>query len=102
MGTDVELELDDFIRWLATMPHHFAEFKRDPEHVMRYAKLSEMAIGTLRSLGKEQVVRQIVDKKEEILTSPEALKGVTFARDFSAGGYGGTVIKKEPADGESD
>jgi len=102
MGTDVELELDDFIRWLATMPHHFAEFKRDPEHVMRYAKLSEMAVGTLRGLGNEQVIQQIVDKKEEILTSPEALKGVTYARDFKAGGYGGTVLKKEPADGESD
>ncbi|MEX0790448.1 MAG: hypothetical protein WD178_06690 [Actinomycetota bacterium] len=98
MATDVELELDDFIRWLATMPHHFSEFKRDPEQVMRYAKLSEMAVGTLRSLGKEQVVQQILAKKEEILTSPEALKGTTFARDFSAGGYGGTVIKKKAAD----
>lgn len=98
MATDVELELDDFIRWMATMPHHLAEFKRDPEHVMRYAKLSEMAIGTLRSLGKEQVVQQIMEKKEEILTSPEALKGTNFARDFSAGGYGGTVIKKESTD----
>jgi hypothetical protein len=95
MATDVELELDDFIRWLATMPHHFAEFKQDPERVMRYAKLSDMAIGTLRSRGKEQTIRQIVDKKEEILTSPEALKGTNFARDFSAGGYGGTVIKKK-------
>lgn len=102
MGTDVELELKDFIRWLATMPHHFAEFKRDPEQVMRNAKLSEMAVGTLRGLGKAQVVEQIVQKKEEILTSPEALKGVTFARDFSAGGYGGTVLKKGPADGAGD
>lgn len=98
MGTDVELELEDFIRWLATMPHHFDEFKRDPETVMRYAKLSKMAKGTLRSAGKEAAIQQVRDKLDEILNAPEAQKPSTFARDFSASGYGGTVIKKEPAD----
>lgn len=97
MGTDVELEIDDFMRWLATMPHHFYEFKRDPEHVMRYAKLSEMAIATLRSAGKEAAVQAVRDKKEEILNAPEAKKESKFARDFSAPGYGGVVVKKEPA-----
>lgn len=97
MAPTVEQELDDFIRWLATMPHHFDEFRKDPEHVMRYAKLSDMAKATLRSLGKEAAVQQVRDKLEEILTAPEAQKETTFARDFSAEGFGGTVIKKEPA-----
>ncbi|HEX2148918.1 MAG TPA: hypothetical protein VHI31_01900 [Actinomycetota bacterium] len=100
MATDVELELDDFLRWLATMPHHLVEFKRDPEHVMRYAKLSDMAIGTLRSMGKEEALERIRNKKEEILNAPEAKEQSTFARDFSAQGYGGTVVKKEQPDGE--
>lgn len=97
MAPNVELELDDFTRWLATMPHHFAEFRRDPEHVMQYAKLSDMAKASLRDLGKEAAIQRVRDKLEEILTAPEAQKETTFARDFSAGGFGGTVIKKEPA-----
>lgn len=96
MATDVELELDDFMRWLATMPHHFAEFKRDPESVMRYAKLSEMAITTLRSKGREASFQAVRDKRDQILDAPEAQTESKFARDFSAPGYGGTVVKKQP------
>ncbi|CAN5808954.1 hypothetical protein BH23ACT12_BH23ACT12_18850 [soil metagenome] len=96
MATDVEVELDDFMRWLATMPHHFAEFKRDPDFVMRYAKLSDMAVGTLHSMGKEAAVQRVRDKLDEILNAPEAREKSTYARDFTAQGYGGKVVKKEP------
>jgi len=98
MPKNVELELDDFLRWLSTMPHHFEEFRKDPERVMKYAKLSDMAQSTLRSMGKEEAIQRVHDKLEEILTAPESKKESTYARDFAAEGFGGTVIKKEPAD----
>ena len=96
MPKNVELELDDFIRWLATMPHHFAEFRRDPESVMRYAKLSDMAKQTLRGMGKEAASQRVQDKLDEILSPKEASKQPSFARDLDAPGFGGTVISKEP------
>ncbi len=100
MPKNVELELDDFMRWLATMPHHFAEFRKDPEYVMQYAKLSDMAKSTLRGIGREAAIQQVHDKLEEILSAPEAKKEATYARDFAAEGFGGTVIKKEAAEGD--
>lgn len=100
MAKNVELELDDFLRWLATMPHHFEEFRKDPEHVMQYAKLSDTAKSMLRSMGKETAIQRVHDKLEEILNAPEAKKEATYARDFTAEGFGGTVLKKEPADGD--
>lgn len=100
MAKDVELELDDFLKWLATMPHHFEEFRKNPEHVMTYAKLSDMAKSSLRSAGKEAAIQQVRDKLDEILDAPESKKESTYARDFAAGGYGGTVLKKEPAEEE--
>lgn len=98
MPQDVDAELDDFLRWLATMPHHFADFRRDPERVMKQAKLSDMAIGILKGTGKEGAIAQVEAKLEQILTSPDAQKESTFNRDRSVQGFGGTIIKKEPAE----
>lgn len=98
MAHDVDVELDDFLRWLATMPHHFADFKKDPQTVMRRAKLSDMAQNVLRGTGKEGVIQQVLDKKDQILNAPESKRESTFNRDRSVPGYGGTVIKKEPAE----
>ncbi|HEX2053227.1 MAG TPA: hypothetical protein VHJ78_05790 [Actinomycetota bacterium] len=100
MTTKLEVELEDFFRWLATMPHHFAEFRRDPDRVMVYAKLSDMARAAVRDMGKEAAVQKVRDKLDQILDAPEAQKESTFARDFKASGYGGTVLSKEPADPE--
>lgn len=98
MPKNVDLELDDFIRWLATMPHHFAEFRKDPENVMRYAKLSDGAKQTLRGMGPEAAKQLVQDKLDEILSPKEAGKQPSFARDMDAPGFGGTVISKEPKD----
>lgn len=98
MAHDVDVELDDFLRWLATMPHQFAEFKKDPGVVMRRAKLSDMAQNILRGTGKEGVIQQVLEKKEQILNAPESKRESNFNRDRSVPGFGGTVIKKEPAE----
>jgi hypothetical protein len=98
MGQDVDVELDDFFRYLATMPHHFADFKKDPEAVMRRSKLSDMAKSILRGTGKEGAIQQVLDKKEQILSAPESKKESNFNRDRSVPGYGGTVVKKEPSE----
>lgn len=100
MAKNVDVELDDFLRWLATMPQHRAEYRKDPENVMDYAMLSDMAKSALREIGAEQVVERAKEKLDEILNSPESKKESTFSRDFSASGYGGKVVKKEPVDPE--
>lgn len=98
MTQSVEDELEDFMRWLALMPHHFAEFRQNPDKVMNYAKLSDLAKSTLHSKGREASIQDVRDKLDGILNSPQAKKPMDFARDFKAGGYGGKVIKKEPVD----
>lgn len=99
MPQSVDEEIDDFMRWLALMPHHFAEFRQNPDKVMNYAKLSDLAQSTLRSKGREASIQEVRDKLDSILTSPQAKKPMDFARDFKAGGYGGKVIKKGPDEG---
>lgn len=100
MPKNLEAELDDFIRWLATMPHHFADFKRDPEAVMDFAQLSEMARATLQSAGTHDVIRQVRAKLDQILSMKEVQKQAEFNRDHSAPGFGGTVISKESKEPE--
>lgn len=100
MPQNLEAELEDFFRWLATMPQHRSDYRRDPESVMDYAKLSDQVREALHHLGKDRVIARAKEKLDDILNSPEAKKESTFGRDFSASGFGGTVLKKEPADPE--
>lgn len=98
MPKNLEAELEDFIRWLATMPQYRAEFQQNPDKVMDYAQLSEMARSTLHSRGRHAVLEEVQEQLDQILSSPEAQKQSTFNRDRSVSGFGGAVIRKEPKD----
>lgn len=91
----VTQELDDFIRYLALTPQRRDGYRRDPEAMIRQARLSEEAADCLRDNGVEVVLTAAQDKRDDIMEHPDSWKRTEFTRDRSVKGFGGTVIKKD-------
>lgn len=85
MASDPALEVDAFVRWLATSPHKLEEYALDPAGFLEAANVGQEARPVIMAYGVNGLRQLVKETAGQIYADPE---GGIVQRDESVRGFG--------------